>query len=289
MRKLVALPVLSADALSSVAYGPQAMLAVLVLAGLPGLSYSLPVGGAIVLVILAVGMSYRQTISAYPQGGGSYIVATVELGRMPGLMAAAGLLIDYIMTVAVSIASGVAAITSAFPSLQSASVWMDVAVIVVLLAGNLPGVRQAGAVFAVPTYAFIVAIGALVIARLVHSAARPHPYTHPPSRYHRSPERAAGAARLCLWFDGDDRHRGNLECRAVVQAKPVAQCPHNVDLDDRVAHRDVRWSAGDQQAGRRGPGGKPDGAVSARPPQLRRRADVCLCPGSHFGHIADGR
>ena len=105
MRKLVALPVLSADALSSVAYGPQAMLAVLVLAGLPGLSYSLPVGGAIVLLMPAVGVSYRQTIRAYPQGGGSYIVATEELGRIPGLMAAAGLLIDYIMTVAVSIAS----------------------------------------------------------------------------------------------------------------------------------------------------------------------------------------
>jgi amino acid transporter len=172
MRKLVALPVLSADALSSVAYGPQAMLAVLVLAGLPGLSYSLPVGGAIVLLMLAVGVSYRQTIRAYPQGGGSYIVATEELGRIPGLMAAAGLLIDYIMTVAVSIASGVAAITSAFQSLQSATVWIGVAVIVVLLAGNLRGVRQAGTAFAAPTYAFIVAIGSLVIAGLVHSAAR---------------------------------------------------------------------------------------------------------------------
>ena len=88
----MALPVLSADALSSVAYGPQAMLAVLVLAGLPGLSYSLPVGAAIVLLMLAVGISYRQTIRAYPQGGGSYIVASEELGRVPGLMAAAGLL-----------------------------------------------------------------------------------------------------------------------------------------------------------------------------------------------------
>jgi amino acid transporter len=172
MRKLVALPVLSADALSSVAYGPQAMLAVLVLAGLPGLSYSLPIGGAIVVLILAVGVSYRQTIRAYPQGGGSYIVATEELGRLPGLTAAAGLLIDYVMTVAVSIASGVAAITSAFQSLQSAKVWIGVAVIVVLLAGNLRGVRQAGSVFAVPTYAFIVAIGSLVIAGLVRSAAR---------------------------------------------------------------------------------------------------------------------
>ncbi len=172
MRKLVALPVLSADALSSVAYGPQAMLAVLVLAGLPGLSYSLPVGGAIVLLMLAVGVSFRQTIRAYPEGGGSYVVATEELGRIPGLMAAAGLLIDYVMTVAVSIASGVAAMTSAFQSLQPAAVWIGVVVIVVLLAGNLRGVGQAGSGFAVPTYAFIVAILSLVIAGLVHSAAR---------------------------------------------------------------------------------------------------------------------
>ena len=172
MRKLVALPVLSADALSSVAYGPQAMLAILVLAGLPGLSYSLPVGAAIVLLMLAVGVSFRQTIRAYPEGGGSYIVATKELGRIPGLMAAAGLLIDYVMTVAVSIASGVAAMTSAFQSLQPGAVWIGVAVIAVLLAGNLRGVGQAGSGFAVPTYAFIVAIGSLVIAGLVHSAAR---------------------------------------------------------------------------------------------------------------------
>ena len=91
---------------------------------------------------------------------------------MPGLMAAAGLLIDYIMTVAVSIASGVAAITSAYPSMQPATVWIGVGVIVILLAGNLRGVRQAGAMFAVPTYAFIAAIAALVVAGLVHAAGR---------------------------------------------------------------------------------------------------------------------
>ena len=179
MRKLVALPVLSADALSSVAYGPQAMVAVLVLAGLPGLSYSLPVGAAIAFLMLAVGVYYRQTIRAYPQGGGSYIVASKELGRV--LMAAAGLLIDYIMTVAVSIASGVAAITSAYPSMQPATVWIGVSVIVILLAGNLRGVRQAGAMFAIPTYAFIAAIAALVVAGLVQAAGRgfnPVPVRH---------------------------------------------------------------------------------------------------------------
>jgi amino acid transporter len=172
MRKLVALPVLSADALSSVAYGPEAMLIVLALAGLPGLSASLPVGGAIMFLMLAVGVSYRQTIRAYPQGGGSYIVASKELGHLPGLIAAAGLLIDYVLTVAVSIASGVAAITSAYPPLQSATVWIGVGVIIILLVGNLRGVRQAGAVFAVPTYAFIVAIAVLVVAGLVDAGRR---------------------------------------------------------------------------------------------------------------------
>jgi len=181
MRKLVALPVLSADALSSVAYGPQAMLVVLVLAGVPGLSYSLPVGGAIMFLMLAVGMSYRQTIQAYPQGGGSYIVASEELGRVPGLMAAAGLLIDYVMTVAVSIASGVAAITSVYPWMQPATPWIGIGVIVILLVGNLRGIRQAGALFAGPTYAFIVAIAALVVAGLVQAAGRgfhPVPIRH---------------------------------------------------------------------------------------------------------------
>ena len=172
MRKLVALPVLSADALSSVAYGPEAMLAVLVLASAAGLSYSLPVGGAIMFMMLAVGVSYRQTIRAYPQGGGSYIVASEELGRIPGLIAAAGLLIDYILTVAVSIASGVAAITSAFGSLQPDTVWIGVGVIIVLLAGNMRGVRQAATLFAVPTYAFIAAMATLIVAGLVHAAGR---------------------------------------------------------------------------------------------------------------------
>ena len=180
MRKLVALPVLSADALSSVAYGPEALLAVLVLAGSAGLSYSLPIGAAIVLLMLAVGVSYRQTIRAYPHGGGSYIVATDNLGRIPGLMAAAGLLVDYIMTVAVSVAAGIAAITSAAPSLTPDTTAIGLAVIAVLLVGNLRGVRQAGAIFAAPTYAFIIAIAAVVIAGLIHAAGHGFHPVRPP-------------------------------------------------------------------------------------------------------------
>lgn len=172
MRKLVALPVLSADALSSVAYGPEAMLVILVLGGSAGLRRSFPIAGAIALLMLAVGVSYRQTIRAYPHGGGSYIVATDNLGRVPGLVAAAGLLTDYILTVAVSIAAGVAAITSAIPSLRSATVAIGLGVIVVLLSANLRGVRQAGALFAWPTYAFIAAIVLLVAVGLGQAAGR---------------------------------------------------------------------------------------------------------------------
>jgi amino acid transporter len=181
MRKLVALPVLSADALSSVAYGPEAMLAVLVLAAASGLRYSIPIAGAIALLMLAVGVSYRQTIRAYPHGGGSYVVATDNLGRVPGLVAAAGLMTDYILTVAVSVAAGVAAITSAIPSLAPDAVPIGLGVIALLLAGNLRGVRQAGALFAGPTYAFIVALFALVAVGLADAAGRgfhPTPTPH---------------------------------------------------------------------------------------------------------------
>lgn len=183
MRKIVALPVLSADALSSVAYGPEAIIAVLVLAGGAGLGWSLPIGGAIACMILAVGASYRQTIRAYPHGGGSYIVATENLGEIAGLFASAGLVTDYILTVTISTAAGLDAASSAIPSLRTAVVPLGLGVIAVLLLGNLRGVRQAAALFAAPTYAFIGAIGALVVVGVVDAAGRgwqatPHPALH---------------------------------------------------------------------------------------------------------------
>jgi len=181
IRKLVALPVLSADALSSVAYGPEAMIAVLVLAAGSGLSLSLPIAATIAFLMLATGVSYRQTIRAYPNGGGSYIVASDNLGRIAGLTAAAGLMIDYVLTVAVSVASGTAAVTSAVPSLSPAAVPIGVGAIAVVLAGNLRGVRQAGSLFAAPTYAFIAAIGVLIAVGLAQAAGRGfHATPHPP-------------------------------------------------------------------------------------------------------------
>jgi amino acid transporter len=183
MGRLLALAVLSPDALSSVAYGPEAMMAILVLAGSGELKLSLPIGAALAALMLSVGLGYRQVIRAYPHGGGSYIVASDSLGRQWGLLAGAGLIVDYILTVAVSVASGVEAVTSAIPSLDSARVLIGLVVIVLLVAGNLRGVRDAGAAFAAPTYLFVVAIALVVIAGLLKAGSHGfHPATAPPHR-----------------------------------------------------------------------------------------------------------
>jgi amino acid transporter len=180
LRKPVALAVLSSDALSSVAYGTEAMLAVLILAGSGVLWHSLPIGGVIVLLMVTVALSYRQTIKAYPRGGGSYIVASDNLGPLPGLTAAAGLMMDYILTVAVSVTAGVAAVTSAFPELTGARIEIGVGAIAVILLLNLRGLRQAGAIFAVPTYVFVVSILGLVAYGLIDAAVHGFPLTDPP-------------------------------------------------------------------------------------------------------------
>ena len=185
MGRLAALAVLSPDALSSVAYGPEAMMAILVLAGAGELKLSLPIGAALVVLMLSVGLGYRQVIRAYPHGGGSYIVASDNLGRQWGLLAGAGLIVDYILTVAVSVAAGVAAVTSAIPSVAPAAVPIGLVVIVLLVAGNLRGVRDSAAVFAAPTYLFVAAIALIVIVGLIKAGshgfhpvpAAPHPAT----------------------------------------------------------------------------------------------------------------
>src|SRR5438128_9526084 len=149
--KTTALAVFASDALSSVAYATEEILLVLILGGSVALSYSLPIAVAIAVLIAIVVSSYRQTIHAYPQGGGAYIVSKDNLGTCAGLVAGAALLIDYVLTVAVSVAAGVAAVTSAVPVLFRYRVWLCVAAVVVVAGANLRGIRESGNLVAGPT------------------------------------------------------------------------------------------------------------------------------------------
>jgi amino acid transporter len=158
LSKVVALAVFSSDALSSVAYATEEILLVLILAGAAAVSFVLPISLAIVLLLVILTVSYRQIIHAYPEGGGAYIVAKSNLGPWAGLVAAAALIIDYVLTVAVSTAAGIAAVTSAIPSLFPHREALCLIAIVMVVVVNLRGVRESGRVFAVPTYLFIGSI-----------------------------------------------------------------------------------------------------------------------------------
>jgi amino acid transporter len=176
LSKVKALAVLSSDALSSTAYATEEILKILLLAGSAALWGSLPIAGVIVLLLLIVGFSYRQTIKAYPKGGGSYIVAKDNLGTLPGLTAGASLLVSYVLTVAVSVAAGVLALTSAYPSLEPIKVPLGMGLIVLITVINLRGIRESGTVFMLPTYAFLVCIAVLLVVGLAqYGFAAPMP------------------------------------------------------------------------------------------------------------------
>jgi amino acid transporter len=164
--KVLALPVFSSDALSSVAYATEEILRVLLVASLGTIAIAMPISIAIAILLIIVVSSYRQTVRAYPSGGGAYIVSKDNLGVLPGLVAAAALLTDYVLTVSVSVVAGVFAMTSALPSLAPYKVELSVAFVVLITLANLRGVRESGTLFAVPTYAFIASIAVLIVVGL---------------------------------------------------------------------------------------------------------------------------
>jgi amino acid transporter len=174
------IPIFGLDGLSSAAYGPEAALSLLIPLGLAGVPYILPISAAVITLLVIVYFSYRQTIAAYPAGGGSYTVARFNLGAPAGLLAAAALLADYILTAAVGISAGVGALISAVPSLLPHTVSICVGILIVITILNLRGVREAGSTFAVPTYLFVgtllITIGAGLI-RVVLSDGHPIPIT----------------------------------------------------------------------------------------------------------------
>ena len=151
------------DALSSAAYGPEAALALLIVVGAAGISYIVPITISIVILLLIVYFSYRQTIEAYPQGGGSYTVAGQNLGRFAGLLAATALMIDYVLTAAVGISAGVGALVSAIPALQPHTLMLCLAILVLITIVNLRGSRETGFVFMIPTYLFLGTLGTTIL------------------------------------------------------------------------------------------------------------------------------
>lgn len=176
LNKIRALAAFSPDALSSIAYANQEIYLGLAVAGAAGLSLSFPIGVAITLLLLIVALSYSQTIQGYPSGGGSYVVARENLGQVPGLVAAAALLIDYVLTAAVSLTAGVEAIASAFPALLEYKVPIALGILVVITLANLRGLRETGTLMSIPVYLFLftylpmLAYGAV---RLLSTGAQP--------------------------------------------------------------------------------------------------------------------
>jgi len=197
--KHLALPIFASDPLSSVAYAPQELLLILSLGGLSFLAFAPWIAAAVVVLLIVVVMSYRQLIKAYPSGGGDYEVAHKNLGEKAGLVVAAALLVDYILTVAVSVASGVDNIISAFPGLNPFRVEIAVGFIVVLAAINLRGVAESSKAFALPTYLFIGSVGVMVITGVVRILAGDSPVAES-SQYavHHSDVLQAGVILLLL-------------------------------------------------------------------------------------------
>ncbi|MGZ6299448.1 MAG: APC family permease, partial [Candidatus Limnocylindria bacterium] len=162
LTKVKAMAIFSSDNISSSAYATEEMMRILILGGIGAISLTMPITIVIVVILGIVATSYMQTIKAYPQGASSYIVAGDNLGTLPGLTAAAALLIDYTLTVAVSVSSGVAAVTSIVPSLFDWRVLLAVIIVFVLMVGNLRGIRESGSIFMAPTYLYIVTVGAMI-------------------------------------------------------------------------------------------------------------------------------
>jgi amino acid transporter len=175
---LAGIPMLGLDALGSAAYGPEAALTLLIPLGAFGLGYIGPISALIIALLLVVYISYRQTIVAYPYGGGSYTVAKENLGTSAGLLAAAALMLDYVLTVAVGISAGIGALISAVPELQPYTLWLCLATLALITLVNLRGVRESGLAFVVPTYLFIfslLAVLAIGTVKAVLAGGRPEP------------------------------------------------------------------------------------------------------------------
>lgn len=224
LTKSKALAIFASDAMSSVAYATEEILLVLAVAGASGgLNYAIPISMAIALLLGTVAFSYRQTVFAYPNGGGSYIVSKENIGLIPGLVAAAALLLDYILTVAVSIAAGTAAITSAFTALQPFTVPIALTFIVIMVVGNLRGIRESGSIFALPTYVFIGALSLLIVVGVWRIVTGQPPVVAPPAN-------PVGSEPVTLWLLLTAFSAGSVAAsgtEAIANGVPAFQVPES--------------------------------------------------------------
>ena len=182
--KAAGIPIFGLDALSSAAYGPEAALTLLIPIGAASVAYIIPISSSIIVLLAIVYFSYRQTIAAYPGGGGSYTVASENLGTFAGLLAAAALMIDYILTVAVGISAGVGALVSAVPKILPHTLSFCLIILILITFINLRGMRQAGIIFMVPTYLFVGSLLAAIgwgVFKSVMAGGHPVPVVAPPA------------------------------------------------------------------------------------------------------------
>jgi amino acid transporter len=196
VKPMAGVPIFGLDALSSAAYGPEAALTILIPLGLAGAAYILPISLTIIVLLSIVYFSYRQTIAAYPTGGGSYTVATQNLGDRAGLLAGSALMIDYILNVAVGISAGVGAVVSALPQLQPYTLPLCLVILVFLTLVNLRGVRETGVAFMAPTYLFVACMGGVILLGLwkaLTHGGHPVPVVAPPKL-------PAAITTLSLWL-----------------------------------------------------------------------------------------
>ena len=237
LTKIKALAVFSSDNISSSAYATEEIMRILILAGVGAIALTLPITVAIVAVLVIVAVSYRQTIRAYPNGASSYIVASDNLGTGAGLLAGGALLIDYTLTVAVSVSAGVAAITSLVPSLYPERVLIALIIVALLTIGNLRGIRESGTIFMAPTYLYLVVIFGVIVWGLFLQASGNLGTFVPPPEWMEAPagtatvlSRIPRSARVQLRIGRADRGRGGFRWGPGFQAPGMAQCANDADM-----------------------------------------------------------
>jgi amino acid transporter len=236
LTKVKALAIFSSDNISSSAYGPEQILIVLAFAGAGALSLTLPIAGLIIAMLAIVTMSYRQTIKAYPLGASSYIVASDNLGDRAGVLAASALLIGYVVTVAVSVSAGVAAMTSIVPGLYDYRVYVSVAMVVLLTLGNLRGIRESGSIFMAPTYLYIVTMLGIIGYALVRNFFGDLPPYVPPPDFVTAPTQALGLFLLLRAFSQGAVALTGVE--AISDGVPAFKAP-----EWRNARTTLTWAA----------------------------------------------